>query len=1340
MNSIHFTVGGLKSRKATLTCLVFASACLVLALAVSSPLPAQTANGRISGVVRDQTGGTVAGAMVTVTDVARGLTRNLTTDDAGAYLAPNLLPGSYAVRVTFTGFQAWERSNILLEVGQELLVDAVLLPGAQTQTVTVTEELPLVNTTSATLGGTIANEVISDLPISGRNFQNLQELRPGVVLAVGNDSGGGGASQVNGLRPESSNEYLIEGLHIMDPFTGQSIISNIGVNGDQATILPVDAIQEFNAQYNPKAEYGFKAGGSIGVGLKSGTNSLHGTGIAFFRDTALDARNFFNTTDQPKSIGTLQQWGGTLGGPIKKDKLFFFLAFEKQNYEYSNPSSINAEFTDPGMLTCNTSGIGGSPAGSYGCIPNGVVNASTPAAVDATNHLILACLAIKNGPAGSNILSPQSLSLAGLNPDCSPGSKYPNPTFFVPHGASDHGAGRSGNPTITTYFPHAIIDTMALGSIAKLDYQVNAQNSFSGFFFKGVGWDHDCQTCVNPDWRRIFGYYALTGAGSWTWLPTPSSANSLRIGYAKLDQPNDALDQLSGLSAAQLGINTGVVPIEKIINAGIPQISMGSSAYPIGAAPSERQGPETTLEFNDQVSYLLGRHSLKFGGALIAEHTNGGFFRNGNGSFSFTSVPGFFAGQNPVPTIAVSGGTPLAAVPKGGLSSVSLGVGSPRTHQSRNVYSAFIQDDYRIRSRLTLNLGLRYETAGTLHDRDNTLGGFNPNLGMTQEGINTPRIYDPDRKDFSPRIGFAWDVQGNGKTVVRAGGSIIYELITLRTFLDITPALNALPTGFVIGCAGSISATVPAGTIGDAARSNCNGTLFTSGGTNTTAVTTFSTSTNTMAAIHWDGPITGTAPTILPATTTQNCNPNIIIIDGNSARPGTPCTVNFADPHLTAPYVEGWSLSVERALRSNVSLDVAYVGNHGVDLIGKTDLNQTPSNIPGVAWNAVIPGTGPTAGMTLEQVCESPVFGMTISTCDAGKLSGSAFAGAGNCFGAPCSPVQLYNGSLQAARPFAAKFPYLQTINMIHNRDVSRYNALQTTLTMRNYHGLTATAGYTWSHGLGIGNNNTDGVATDAYNRNLDYGAVASDLRHRFTFAPIYKLPERKGFGGLLQGWRINANFKYQTGRPWTATDSRDFYGTGKAGRWDFFGDYRDFAVNLPGQGNPGYYPGCPTAACNTLPAGINPRTGLAFVASDLAVNNPLCAAHAASLATLTAFGCWVQGNSVLTPPHLNRFANSTKGQLRGPIFWQLDSSLSKTQRFTERLSAEFRAEFYNLFNHPMFAQGGGSAATSVSLNSCTLGACTFGTTSTTPNVAATNVLIGSGGQRRVALGVKLIF
>ena len=301
-------------------------------LGACASLSAQS-TGSISGTVTDQSGGAVPGAMVTVTDAERGTTRQLTTDTAGAYAAPNLIPGTYNVRVEFQGFRTFERAGIVLSVSQELRIDVTLQPGEQTQTVTVTGEPPQVTTTSAVLGGTLGPGTIQDLPLNGRNFMNLLALRPGVTIYPG---GGAWTQTTNGLRPEH-NVYLLDGITAIEPLGGQSTINSVSLAGDSATLLPLDTIQEFSTQQNPKAEFGWKPGSITSIALKTGTNAYHGTANAFGRTDVLDARNGFLGVDpltgkaQKQEI-SLENFGGTFGGPIKKDKLFFFGAYEGQRY------------------------------------------------------------------------------------------------------------------------------------------------------------------------------------------------------------------------------------------------------------------------------------------------------------------------------------------------------------------------------------------------------------------------------------------------------------------------------------------------------------------------------------------------------------------------------------------------------------------------------------------------------------------------------------------------------------------------------------------------------------------------------------------------------------------------------------------------------------------------------------------------------------------------------------------------------------------------------------------------------------------------------------------------
>src|SRR6202163_4751459 len=370
----------------------------------SMPVFAQGNAGRILGAISDQSGGAVVGSTVTISDVQRGTSRTLTADETGAYNAPNLLPGTYTVRADFKGFKSTERRNIELEVGQEIRVDLSLQPGEQTQVVTVSEALPLMETTNAELGGTLGNQVINDLPLNGRIFSNLLQLRPGVTIYPG---GSAMTQSTNGLRAHD-NVYLVDGINNSQVFNGQSVMNNVMAAGDAGTILSIDAIQEFKTQQNPRAEYGWKPGAIVNVGIKSGTNAFHGTAYAYGRTDAWDARNYFNPAPQEKSPLSLQQYGATVGGPIRKDRLFYFLNYEAQQYTLGAVTPIQSPIT--------VAGVG-------------------PTA----QNLIGACKA-----AGSAVAA-LSAQLAGLSTGCVPLANYPG-VFPVNAGTntsdpSFHGSG-----------------------------------------------------------------------------------------------------------------------------------------------------------------------------------------------------------------------------------------------------------------------------------------------------------------------------------------------------------------------------------------------------------------------------------------------------------------------------------------------------------------------------------------------------------------------------------------------------------------------------------------------------------------------------------------------------------------------------------------------------------------------------------------------------------------------------------------------------------------------------------------------------------------------------------
>src|SRR5215470_15853307 len=553
--------------------------CLILITGVWAN--AQTVTGRILGTVVDQTGAAIRGATVTLLDTQRGTARVLTTDDSGAYVAPNLLPGIYRVRVEAKGFKTVERPDIPVEVAQDLTIDLTLPTGQANETVVVTEEIPLLNTTTSTLGGTLSNKEINQLPLNGRNYENLLQLRPGVVRYPG---GGFSTTSSNGLRAED-NAYLIDGLFNSEPFSGQSIINGAGIAGDSATILPIDSIQEFNIQQNPPAEYGWKPGAVVNVGLKAGSNTLHGTAFGFGRDGAMDARNFFNTAPNPKLTRTLEQFGGSLGGAIIKDKAFFFGAYEGQRYNVGNSFG---GVTSPSMVPM----VGTSVS----CI------APTLIAADCADSIpnAIADLQANNVPIDAASLKIAGCSMSGGSVTCD-GSGFPlNNTQSI---------------NITNGFNNNVhVDNL----VGKVDVNLNARHSISGTYFFG----HNSGTVedfpeLQQKWLSKIHTRAQVVGGNWIYTTISRLVNEARFGYNRLYQPTLPGDINTPASA--YGLDTGVSGPN---TGGLPRIGFGGYFFPGlgGFKWPKYQGPDSITQILDHVSYTTGNHSIKFGGEIHRDY------------------------------------------------------------------------------------------------------------------------------------------------------------------------------------------------------------------------------------------------------------------------------------------------------------------------------------------------------------------------------------------------------------------------------------------------------------------------------------------------------------------------------------------------------------------------------------------------------------------------------------------------------------------------------------------------------------------------------------------------
>jgi hypothetical protein len=852
------------------------------------PAFSQGSFGRILGTVTDESGGVVGGATVTVVDTERGIARTLATDDAGQYNAPNLTAGKYTVSAEAKGFKKLERENVVVEVGHEVRVDLTVEPGEQNQTVTVTESVPLVETTNASMGGTLENTDIIDLPLNGRDYQNLLSLRPGVFLQPG---GGPWTESANGARPDET-VWMVEGVINFDFDRGSPIVNRPNAFTDGSTIMPLDAIQEFNLIENPKAEYGWKSGAVVNVGIKSGTNQFHGSAYAFGRYQGWDARNFYNVENPisgcavvtngecAQTLAQLKQFGAVIGGPIKKDKLFFFAGYEGLR----SFIGFDADTTVPESVST------GNPRTSM---------------IDAITALQNAHITV----------SPVTLALTGCTGGATPvcmGSPY-----LPANGAS------------TTFLSTYPTNNQSDNGVAKIDYHPNDKNTINGMFwyshYDGVG---QAATNASVLASQTAPARAWSDTASWVYTRSSNVVNEMRFGY----------DRLS-FAAADIDVGippngTGPIPIDTGVTdpkaGGAPPIfvkgfgSIGTGL--IGGTPNYPQygGPMPYYDFQDSVSILKGKHSFKFGLEYTYIETNEALYNNGRGRFNFNG------GQTPGLADCAGGSCPLEDFFAGRPSGGQVQTGSPAIKMTWMSTAGFIQDDWRITPKVIVNLGLRYQYVTPMREANDGIGSFDPTSvsGMVQQ-TSSSSLWSGDHRDFEPRLGVAWDVTGKGTTVLRAGFGIVHEGWPAATFTgasgfqNAATTISAIPTAALLVC------------VGIAGENTCPAT----GGGNISRGAA-SLSPNQLC---WNaGPVgMGLAPGCVSGGTTalpSNVGPPQCG-DGVGADP-SPCNLLGVDPHLKTPFVMNYNFGIAHSFGPNMSLQVAYVGNKGYRLLSFLDVNQ----------------------------------------------------------------------------------------------------------------------------------------------------------------------------------------------------------------------------------------------------------------------------------------------------------------------------------------------------------------------------------------------------------------
>ena len=766
---------------------------------LATVVSAQTFRGTILGTVTDPNGAVVSGAKVSAKNLATGLERSTTTDDAGNYTVAELPIGPYEVRVEQSGFVPSVVSKVTVEVASERRVDVKLAVAGADTVVTIATDVQ-VETTTNTLGGTITTKAAEDLPINGRDFTKFLVMVPG---ATGDPSGATdspgsfGLFSANGNRGRANN-YLLDGTDMNDGYRNLPAINEAGVFGTPATILPIEAISEAAILSNFEAEYGRNSGAIVNIVTKSGTNDFHGSLFEFFRNDKLDARNVFNPKPDPQTALRNNQFGGAIGGPLKRNRTFFYFAYEGQRERVGLNST--ARVPDPSEIA----DLGGP-----------------------SNPVIARLLARNPWPAPNRPLDPTDPGRANL---------------FVTTPASND------------------VDSL----IAKIDHSFSKTSQITGRYFYGTS-DQSFPLAILAG-NILPGYNTTTPTKvhlvsiSYLKILSATKVNELRFGFNRFKE--GFFPQDNDFDPRSIGLNTGITSAQDF---GLPQIRIHDDRgiANIGATLSvPRARTDINYQVIDNFSWKLARHDLKFGYEFRRTTVDQFFDAGYRGRLDFASLEDFLSGT-------LSGGR------------AARGNSSRNTFQ--NSHAGYLQDTFRWSPQLTLNLGLRWDYFGVIGEENDLLSNFDRAVGLRQVGsAGLPRLYGRDLNNFSPRLGFAWNVKGKEKTVVRAGWGLFYDAFSQDFFAGQLPFNTFNP-----------------------------GPAF--------------------------NPV-GPAPILFSFSTVDQIQNGVPIftdfLDSD---------VFAVDPNLRTPYVQNYNLNIQRELFRNGVLEVGYVGSHGTKLFRYRDINQ-PAN------------------------------------------------------------------------------------------------------------------------------------------------------------------------------------------------------------------------------------------------------------------------------------------------------------------------------------------------------------------------------------------------------------
>jgi hypothetical protein len=817
----------------------------------------QDATGRIAGTVVDQSGAVIAGVTITVTNVGTGISRGIVSDNEGNYLVVDLPIGNYRVTAEKAGFTKLLTGDQKLLIGQTLRVDLSMAVGATTEVVQVQEVASTVETVSSTLGQSVTSRTLVNMPLNGRNVLDLALLQPGVTETNADSAqGGAGRFSIGGGRTDSVT-YLLDGgvnNHILD-------------NGVVYTPNP-DTVAEFRLlTSNYTAEYGRNGSGVVSVVTKSGTNDIHGSLFEFVRNDAFNANTFFNNENgQPVPILKRNQFGATIGGPISipklfsgRDRFFFFIGYQGQRLVQTVQNAGVTTFTPAELKGDFSNALNGGPDPKVAAFlqANPFFQANPALAVQAIID------PTKINPIAQNYIK------AGLIPTAPSGQLFPQ------------GGGSNNSDELTEKLDFLITASdhlnLTLGSsrnpvLEPFPAQNNAGPNVPGY------------SDTNND-RRYFANLAYTRVIS------PTLLNEVRM----------TAQRINHLQAAPVGKKPTPADLGVKItpdNPTGPPLLFFNSGLTVGYSPN---GPTTEIDnayvYSDALTWIKGKHTMKLGGGYSAFQNNTVYDFYVDGSFTFSGSAGGVGSQNDMADFLF------------GAPDIYEQFGQAPSNIRSKASSFFGQDEWHLTKNLVITLGVRYEYSTPKLDTQGRSFSVIPGLQSTRFPNAPPGLVFPgdagapkganfpDKNDWAPRFGFAWDPKGNGRTSIRGGFGVFYDVLKGEDNLQFNGQAPFFGYAF----------------LGFSPVSNVTG-----------EITNFRDPFGTAGA-------TNTFPSRPPAKNIDFGVAGFLPFGGSG--------VYFVDPHLRTPYIFQYNLSWQQQLTNSLTSEVNYVGSDSHKLTGLVDVN-----------------------------------------------------------------------------------------------------------------------------------------------------------------------------------------------------------------------------------------------------------------------------------------------------------------------------------------------------------------------------------------------------------------